>query len=397
MSYQSVLLATSPVRYFEDAGNGNDSSGNSGPAMVNRGTWDGTRGIVLNGTSQDAYIGAGPTQLAWGTNKIAIAFRIKPTSWTGVRVVYESSPDWSVYSEVKFICYGDGAGGLVVGMRSAAGTYDTKTYAQPTTGVFTDMLVVYDRSVTGSGRITLYVNGSAATPTASSILDTNTSNFATNYLYWGARNGASYFLAMTLTDVALWAGTVPSSTDAANIYAAGPPSSNVSLSRTAADSWAWSESLSRTTTSGTARTAADSWAWTDTAPRTRRQNVTVGQGYPGGEVYPGGATYPGGIGDHWAWYETATRGAVVHGGLERNAFPDTWTWADGATRTTSTTSTRTSADAWAWADSAGGPAYSLTTITHDTHTVAGTGGLTSTTTANQVTVAEISGTSPIPA
>ena len=173
--------------------------------------------------------------------------------------------------------------------------------------------------------------------------------------------------------------------------------SAVNLSRTSADAWAWSESLSRTTTGTATRTASDSWAWSDSAPRTRRQNVTVGQGYPGGEVYPGGQTYPGGIGDHWAWYETATRGSVVHGGLARNAFADTWTWADAATRTTSTVRARTSTDAWAWADSAGGPAYSLTTITHDTHTVAGTGGLTSTTTANQVTVAEISGTSPIPA
>lgn len=40
---------------------------------------------------------------------------------------------------------------------------------------------------------------------------------------------------------------------------------------------------------------------------------------------------------------------------------------------------------------------SLTTVTHDTYTVAGTGGPTVTSTGNQVTVAEISDTSPLPA
>lgn len=44
---------------------------------------------------------------------------------------------------------------------------------------------------------------------------------------------------------------------------------------------------------------------------------------------------------------------------------------------------------------AGGPAGS--TIAHDTYTVAATGGQTTTSTANQATVAEISDTSPIPA
>lgn len=398
MSYQSTVSGLSPDRYYRLQDALTDEQG--GSAMVRgasaaqpqfaTGYVDSSpRGLSFDG-GDGAYI----PNVAAGGSVASIAYFFKPTSFSGTQVLFEQSSQFnSAKTPADFVIYSDGSAFTIAVADNFFAAYDSQTYPLPATGTWVHHVITFNRSASGAARIKFYVNGVLQTPTTGSYAG-STAVFASGQsINVGCRAGGTLNVNGVFDDIAFWGSTELSAANVTALYG----SISASLSRTAADSWAWSESLSRTTTSGTSRTASDSWAWTDTAPRTRRQNVTVGQGYPGGEVYPGGQTYPGGIGDHWAWYETATRGAVVHGGLARNAFADTWTWADAATRTTSTVRARTSTDAWAWADSAGGPAYSLTTITHDTHTVAGTGGLTSTTTANQVTVAEISGTSPIPA
>ena len=88
---------------------------------------------------------------------------------------------------------------------------------------------------------------------------------------------------------------------------------------------------------------------------------------------------------------------VVVGAVNKSAF-DTAVATDTWTGTMTVTRRVTGSDSAVGVDSSGAGAPTIpATITHTTYTVAATGSRTTTATTNQITVAEISDTSPIPA
>lgn len=105
----------------------------------------------------------------------------------------------------------------------------------------------------------------------------------------------------------------------------------VPVTRTASDSWAWSDAPARQVSQS--RTSGDTWAWSDSTT---------------GAISRGRSAS-----DTWAWSDTPARQESTS-----RTSADTWAWSDSASQVlghSSSTGTRTAADSWAWTDTAAGP------------------------------------------
>ena len=82
--------------------------------------------------------------------------------------------------------------------------YTANCYAQPTSGVWHHIAVIYDKTQQGPNVISLYLDGVLQTPNKQPISVTNTNAFGDNQLYLFSRGGTTGYAAGEMYDLRLY-------------------------------------------------------------------------------------------------------------------------------------------------------------------------------------------------
>ena len=178
-------------------------SGNNG-VLVNSPTWTAGKlngGLSFDGVNESASTAA--LNLS-GTRAVTVALWVNRTyGGAGVHALFESTANLN-NSTTAFGCFLDDAsdcsgGGMLVGLRGNAG-YNTKCYAQPSSGVWHHVVVVFDKSQSALNEVSVYIDGLLQTAQGQSYSSDNTNNFGLNPLYVMARAGSQLFASGTIDD-----------------------------------------------------------------------------------------------------------------------------------------------------------------------------------------------------
>ena len=108
---------------------------------------------------------------------------------------------------------------MMTGVNGDVG-YTLNCYAQPSSGVWHHIAVVYDKSQPATSVISLYLDGVLQTPAEYFYTATNTNSFGTNPLYLFSRGGTTEFAAGEVDDLRLY-NRVLSATEIEEIYLMG--------------------------------------------------------------------------------------------------------------------------------------------------------------------------------
>lgn len=181
-----------------------DSSPNGHPAtLVNGVSWvaghNGT-GIAAD-SSRRQYVSIPAIDLST-TNAVTVTLWTKRTySTIGAHVLFEASED-SSNSTTGFGLFPDDAvcSGMAAGLRGDVGK-TVNCYAQPTSGVWHHLAIVFDKSQTGGNQAKLYIDGISQNPTRSLYAATNTNKFGNNPLYLFSRRGTTQFTSGEVRDL----------------------------------------------------------------------------------------------------------------------------------------------------------------------------------------------------
>ncbi|MGO9640153.1 MAG: beta strand repeat-containing protein [Candidatus Acidiferrales bacterium] len=188
-----------------------DSSGNGYTAtLVNGITWvAGEIGgaISANGTNQYASI---PTINLTGTNAVTVTVWLNRTYTSGGStgdVLLEFSENFFNYTDVFAFfpddAYDCGTSAMAIGLHGNAG-YNGKCYAQPSSGVWHHLALVYDMSQAAANEVQLYVDGVLQTALNQVVSSTNTGNFGNHSTYLFSRGGTQLFSAGEMDDLQLY-------------------------------------------------------------------------------------------------------------------------------------------------------------------------------------------------
>ena len=80
----------------------------------------------------------------------------------------------------------------------------TNGYAQPSSGFWHHLAVIYDKTQAGSNAVNLYIDGVLQTATSRPYTSTNTNSFGTNPLYLFSQGGSQLFNAAEVDDLRLY-------------------------------------------------------------------------------------------------------------------------------------------------------------------------------------------------
>jgi len=186
-----------------------DSSGNGDTASLFNGVGWTTgqigKAISANGTSQYASI---PAINLSTTQAVTWAAWVNRAYGSGAGALIEDSSNFNV-STTGFGFFPDDSpdcGAPNTMMTAVHGNvgYSQNCYAQPTSGVWHHIAVVYDKSQTGAKVISLYIDGVLQTPVSQPHASTNTNAFGNDPIYLFARGGASNFAGGEMDDLRLY-------------------------------------------------------------------------------------------------------------------------------------------------------------------------------------------------
>jgi hypothetical protein len=210
------LIAQNPVGIWKlNEGSGAvayDSSGGGHAAAVSSGMrWSKTASTwTLSADGAHSGYVTTPALNLTGTKAVTVALWVKrkasPT--TGGTVLFEAGKDY-LHSETGFALLADddtchGFQAVLRGNQGAA----ANCYAQPATGGWHHIAVVYDKSQTAGNAVSLYIDGALQTPTWNLSSATNTNNFGTDPIYLLSRGGSSQFGSGTLSDFRVYDGAL---------------------------------------------------------------------------------------------------------------------------------------------------------------------------------------------
>ena len=108
---------------------------------------------------------------------------------------------------------------MMTGVNGNVG-YTLNCYAQPSSGVWHHIAVVYDKSQAGTSVISLYLDGVLQTPKKKLYTATNTNSFGNNALYLFSRAGTGQYTAGEVDDLRLY-NVALSASQIQQIYQAG--------------------------------------------------------------------------------------------------------------------------------------------------------------------------------
>jgi uncharacterized membrane protein len=210
------LTAQNPVGIWKlDEGSGDlayDSSGGGRTATLSSGiqwskstsTW-----TVSSDGLHRGYVTTPALDLS-GSNAVSVTFWLEHSFSTtnGQSVLFEAGKNY-LQSQTGFalLVDNDTCHGLQAVLRGNEGT-TANCYAQPSTGGWHHLTVVYDKSGTGGNAVSLYVDGALQIPTWNLSSATNTNNFGNEPIYLLSRAGASQFSSGTLSDFRVYDGVL---------------------------------------------------------------------------------------------------------------------------------------------------------------------------------------------
>ncbi len=211
-----------------DEGSGataNDSSGsrNNG-TLYNSPVW--TTGEINGGLSFNGannYVSTPAVNLA-GTRAVTVALWVNRTySSASGHALFESTANYNssttgfgFFPDDTSVCSG---GGMMAGVHGSAG-YNVKCYAQPSSGVWHHLAVIFDKSQSAANVVSLYVDGVPQTAQAQAYSSVNTDNFGSNPLYLMSRGGSSDFAAGIIDDFRVYSRAL-SAAEVQQLYALG--------------------------------------------------------------------------------------------------------------------------------------------------------------------------------
>ena len=183
-----------------------DSSGNGLTAtLVNGVSWvTGKIGdaVSANGVNQ---FGVVPEINLSGTSAVTVAMWVNQTySTSGGPTLLEFSTDYNS-STTGFGLFPDDntCKGIQAAVYGNVG-YSVACYAQPSSGVWHHIAVVYDKTQAGSNAVNLYIDGVLQTATSRPSTSTNTNSFGNNPLYFFSQGGSQFFSAAEVDDLRLY-------------------------------------------------------------------------------------------------------------------------------------------------------------------------------------------------
>ncbi len=201
------LAAQAPVANWKfDEGSGTtvfDSSGNGHNGLLLNGVlWvNGARGWAVSASGANKGHVTMPAIDLSGTQAVTIAFWVKRNyTVTGGGALLEASENYQSSSTgFAFLPDDDTCHGIQAALRGNEGT-TANCYAQPSSGVWHHLAIVYDKSQTGGNAVAFYVDGVLQAPNWNLFAATNTNNFGKNPIYLFSRSGRSQFSSGTISD-----------------------------------------------------------------------------------------------------------------------------------------------------------------------------------------------------
>jgi hypothetical protein len=190
-----------------------DSSGNGHTAtLVNGVAW--TTGRVGGAVSANASLSQSvsvPAIDLSGTQSVTVAAWSKRTySVTGGHALFEATPDFTA-STSGFALFPDDATCQGVQAALIGNVGETANcYAQPSSGVWHHLAVVYDKTQTAGNQVAFYVDGVLQSPIRSLYASTNTNAFGANPIYLFSQGGATLFDTGKLDDFRIYASALTS-------------------------------------------------------------------------------------------------------------------------------------------------------------------------------------------
>src|SRR5579875_1846983 len=202
-SQVTVLPVSSLAGWWKfDDGSGNiatDYSGYGNEATLFNGmTWTSGQigeAVSANGTNQ--YVSIPAVNLSSTSAVTWTAWVNRTYMSNSPATLIENSPNFN-QSTTGFGFFPDDSGdcGAANSMMTAVNGnvgYTMNCYAQPASGVWHHLAVVYDKSQTGTNVISLYIDGVLQSPTSQPRTSTNTNTFGNNPSYLFSRGGTTNF------------------------------------------------------------------------------------------------------------------------------------------------------------------------------------------------------------
>jgi hypothetical protein len=158
--------------------------------------------ISANGTNQ---YGTVPAINLSGTNTITVAFWANRTYSTTIEsVMLENTTNYNL-STTGFGLFPDDTGckGIQAAVHGNVG-YSVNCYAQPSSGVWHHLAIIYDKTQAANAQTALYIDGVLQTPTSHLNTAQNTNGFGNNPLYLFSRAGSQFFNGGEMDDLRIY-------------------------------------------------------------------------------------------------------------------------------------------------------------------------------------------------
>ncbi|MGA2237292.1 MAG: DUF2341 domain-containing protein, partial [Terriglobales bacterium] len=206
-----------------------DSSGGGNNAnLVNGVSWvTGKIGDAVSANGVNQYVSIPAINLST-TNAVTWAAWVNRTySTAGGHTLFENSTNFNNSTTGFGFFPDDGedcptSAPMMTGVNGNVG-FTTNCYAQPSSGVWHHIAVVYDKSQPGTSVISLYIDGVLQTPQQNLSTATNTNSFGDNSLFLFSRGGTQEYTTGEVDDLQLY-NVALSASQIQQIYEAGSAS-----------------------------------------------------------------------------------------------------------------------------------------------------------------------------
>ncbi|MGH9681197.1 MAG: LamG-like jellyroll fold domain-containing protein, partial [Candidatus Acidiferrales bacterium] len=185
-----------------------DSSGSGYNASLFNGvSWvTGKLGDAISANGSNQYASMPSINLS-ATSAATVAMWVNRTYTNGADVLFEFSTNYNSNNNV-FAFFPDeaadcGNGSMEIAIHGNAG-YNVKCYAQPTSGVWHHLAIVYDMSQTAASEISLYIDGVLQAAQKQPYSSNNTGSFGSYPFYLFSRAGSIGFAAGEIDDLQLY-------------------------------------------------------------------------------------------------------------------------------------------------------------------------------------------------
>jgi hypothetical protein len=190
-----------------------DATGVGQPASLSSGMrWlkAGTSWTVSADGSRNGYVTIPALNLSNSTAVTVTLWVNRVYSGSGGGVLFEHGEDYrKSESGFALLVDDDTCQGMQAVLKGDEGS-TANCYAQPSSSVWHQIAVIYDKTQTGGNAIGLYIDGALQSPTRNLTSSTNTNRFGDDQTYLLSRAGKSQFTSGTISDFRIFDGALSS-------------------------------------------------------------------------------------------------------------------------------------------------------------------------------------------